>query len=91
MTLAIVADAAEVFRIFIYQEDVRAEIDLLAGALQASTDAREISEVHRWVDRDEDVGILRNRFLSRERAQERNAPHTTAGARRPHEREHGAQ
>jgi hypothetical protein len=61
MALAILADATEVPSSHIGEEDIGAEIDGLSRPLEAPTSARKFAQIHRTVDRNEKIGVLRNR------------------------------
>src|SRR5215510_9383262 len=62
MALPIMADATEVASSLIGEEDVGAEVDGLSRPLEAPTSARKFAQIHRTVDRDEDIGVFRNRL-----------------------------
>jgi hypothetical protein len=62
MALAIMADATEVASGHIGEEDVGTEVDGLSRPLEAAASARKFAQIHRTADRDEDIGVFRNRF-----------------------------
>jgi len=62
MALAITANATEVPSSPIGEEDVGAEVDGLSRSFEAPTSARKFAQIHRTVDRDEDIGVLWNRL-----------------------------
>jgi hypothetical protein len=62
MTFAIMANETEVPSGRIGEEDVGAEVDGLSGSFEAPTSARKFAQIHRTVDRDEDIGVLWNRL-----------------------------
>ena len=72
MALAIMADATEVASRHIGEEDVGAEVDGLSRPLEAPASARKFAQIHRTVDRNEDIGVFRNRFACRQRAYKGN-------------------
>ena len=72
MALAIVADATEVTSSHIGEEDVGAEIDGLSRPLEAPANARKLTQIHRIVNRDEEIGVLWNSLACRQRAHEGN-------------------
>jgi hypothetical protein len=85
MALAIMADATEVPSSHIGEEDVGAEVDGLSRSLEAPTSARKFAQIHRSVDRDEDIGVLRNRLACHQRAYECNPQNARTSACTPHE------
>ena len=85
MALAIMADATKITTSYIGEEDVGAEVDGLSRSLKASTSARKFAQIHRTVDRDEDIGVLRNRFACHQRAHEGNTQNARTSTCRPHE------
>ena len=88
MTLAIMADATEVASSHIGEEDVGAEVDGLSRPLEAPANARKLTQIHRTVDRDEEIGVLWNRLACRQRAYEGNTQDTRTSACSPHERQY---
>src|SRR5262249_38594341 len=85
MAFAIMADATEVPSSHIGEEDVRAEVDGLSRSLEAPTSARKFAQIHRTVDRDEDIGVFRNRLARHQRAHECNTQNARTSACSPHE------
>jgi len=85
MALAIVTDATEVSSSHIGEEDVGTEIDGLGRSLEAPASARKFAQIHRVVDRDEDIGVFRNRFARHQRAYEGNAQNARTSTCSPHE------
>src|SRR6516225_11689893 len=85
MALAIMADATEVASSLIGEEDVSAEVDGLSRPLEAPTSARKFAQIHRTVDRDEDIGVFRNRLACHQRAYECNPQNARTSACTPHE------
>ena len=65
MTLSVVADAPKVVLRSVGKENVGTQIDCLRRALEAPTEAGKRREVHRGVDRDEHVGVLRHWLAGR--------------------------
>jgi len=84
MALAIMADATEVSSSRIGEEDVGAEIDGLSRPLEAPTSARKFAQIHRSVDRNEEIGVLRNRLACHQRAHECNPQNAGTSACSPH-------
>ncbi len=72
IALAIMADATEVASSRIGEEDVGTKVDGLSRPLEPSASARKLAQIHGAVDRDEDVGIFRNRLACHQRADEGN-------------------
>ncbi len=72
-TFTPMADAANIPCCFIREEDVRSEIEALCEALQAPASTRERGEIHAVRYDNENIGILRQPFLGRQRTQERNS------------------
>src|SRR6266702_3814693 len=91
MALAIMADAPEVASSHIGEEDVGTEIDGLSRPLEAPASARKFGQIHRTVDRDEDIGVFRNRLACHQRAHECNTQHARTRACSPHEGAYGEQ
>ena len=60
MTCAIVANSTNVLPLLVGEKNVGAEIDRLSGPLETSTDLRKFGQFHIRVDRDKDIGILRD-------------------------------
>jgi len=85
MALAIMADATKITTSYIGEEDVGAEVDGLSRSLEAPTSARKFAQIHRSVDRDEDIGVLRNRLACHQRAYECNPQNARTSACTPHE------
>jgi hypothetical protein len=79
------ADATEVASSRIGKEDVGAEIDGLSRPLEAPAGARKLAQSHRTVDRDEDIGIFRNRLACYQRAYEGNTQNARTSTCSPHE------
>jgi hypothetical protein len=72
MTLAILADPAQIVMLGISQENVRAQVPGLSGSLKPPCRARQVGEIQSWVDRDQNIGILGGKLDSRQRAHEGN-------------------
>ena len=89
MALPIMADATEVASSLIGEEDVGAEVDGLSRPLEAPTSARKFAQIHRTVDRDEDIGVFRNRLACHQRAYESNTQNSRTSTCRPYERPYG--
>jgi hypothetical protein len=89
MALAIMADATEVSPILIGEEDIGTEVDGLSSPLEAPASARKFAQIHRIVNCDEDIGVLRNRFACRQRAHEGNTQNARTSRCSPHERVYG--
>src|SRR5437870_8706789 len=85
MALAIMADATEVASSHIGEEDVGTEVDGLSSPLGAPPSARKFAQIHRAVDRDEDIGIFRNRLACHQRAHEGNTQNARTSTCSPHE------
>lgn len=85
MALAILANASEVTPSRISKEDVGAKVDGLSGALETPASARKFVQIHRIIDRDEDIGVLWNRLACHQRAHEGNTQDPGTSACSPHE------
>src|SRR5262245_23199295 len=85
MAFAIMADATEVPSSHVGEEDVGAEVDGLSRSFEAPTSACKFAQIHRSVDRDEDIGVLRNRLACHQRAHECNPQDARTSACSPHE------
>jgi hypothetical protein len=85
MALAIMADATEVASSHIGEEDVGAEVDSLSRSLEAPTSARKFAQIHRTVDRDEDISVFRTRLACHQRAHEGNTQNAGTSACSAHE------
>jgi hypothetical protein len=81
----IMADATEVAPTLVGEEDVGAEVDGLREALEAAASARQLSQIHGAIYRDEYIGVLRDRLGRRQRAHECDAQHAPTVAGSPHE------
>src|SRR5262245_4410137 len=88
MALAIMAEATEVAASHIGEEDVGAEVDALSSPLEAPANARKLTQIHRAVDRDEEIGVLWYRLACRQRAYEGNTQDARTSACSPHERQY---
>jgi hypothetical protein len=62
MAFAVVADAAKVTPRRVSEEDVSAEIDRLGLPHKTPTGARQPGQVHRGIDRNEDIDVFRDRL-----------------------------
>ena len=62
MAFAIMADAAKITRRRIGEEDVSTKIDSLGLSHKAATGARQPVQVHRRIDRNEDIDVFRDRL-----------------------------
>jgi hypothetical protein len=62
MAFAIVADAAKVTPRRIGEEDVSAKIDSLGLSHKTPTGTRQPGQVHRSIDRDQDIDVFRDRL-----------------------------
>ena len=62
MAFAIMADATEVTLRRSGEEDVSAKIDSLGLAHKTPTGARQPDQVHRSIDRNEDIDVFRDRL-----------------------------
>ena len=89
MAFAIMADATEVPSSHVGEEDVGAEVDGLSRSFEAPTSARKFAQIHRTVDRDEDIGVFRNRLACHQRAYESNTQNSRTSTCRPYERPYG--
>ena len=85
MAFAIMADATKVTPRRIGQEDVSAKIDGLGLPHKTSTGPRQPGQVHRRVDCNEDVYVIRDRLGCQNGTQKRNPLHTWAIPGSPHE------
>ena len=85
MALAIMADATQVASRHIGEEDVGTEVDGLSRPLEAPASARKFVQIHRTVDRDEDIGVLRNRLACHQRAYKGNTQDARTSTCSPHE------
>ena len=85
MALAIMADATQVASGHIGEEDVGTEVDSLSGPLEAPASASKFVQIHRTVDREEDIGVFRNRLACHERAHEGNTQNARTITCSPHE------
>jgi hypothetical protein len=72
MTLAILADPAQIVMMGISQENVRAQVPGLGGSLKPPCCARQVGEIQSRVDREQNIGILGGKLVSRQRAHEGN-------------------
>src|SRR5262249_55518447 len=86
MALAIMADTAEGTSRLLGKEDFSAEVDGLRRPLEAPPTERNVTQIRRTVDRDEDIGIFRNRLARHQRADEGNTQNARTRTRSPHER-----
>ena len=90
MALAVVADATDVVAVLVGQKDVGAEIDRLSEAFEPSSSPSQMREImHRVVDRDEHVGVFRDRLRGGERTDKCDAQDTWNIAGSSHERKQG--
>jgi hypothetical protein len=62
MAFAIMTDATKVAPGRVGQEDVGAKIDSLRGPHKTPTSARQSGQVHRTIDRNEDIDVLWDRL-----------------------------
>lgn len=88
MALAIMADATQVASRHIGEEDVGTEVDGLSGPLEAPASARKFAQIHRTIDRDEDIGVFRNRLACHQRADKGNTQDARTSTCSPHEGPH---
>src|SRR5260370_7327750 len=86
MALAIMANATEVASRHIGEEDVGTEVASLSGPLEAPASARKFVQIHRTVDRDEDIGVFRNRLACHQRAYKGNTQDARTSTCNPHQR-----
>src|SRR5215471_340791 len=73
------------------EEDVSAQIDRLRGPLKTSAGPGKLTQLHLVIDRDENVDILGDCLACHDGTQERDAPHSMASFRLPHESKYGEQ
>src|SRR5262249_20123940 len=57
----------------------------LSRSLEAPASARKFAQIHRTIDRDEDIGVFWNRLTCHQRAHEGNTQNARTSTRRPHE------
>src|SRR6516165_5480803 len=88
MALTIMADATEVASSHIGEEDVGPEVDSLSRPLEAPASACKFGQLHRTIDRDEEIGVLWNRLACRQRAYEGNTQDARTSTCSPHERQY---
>jgi hypothetical protein len=62
LAFTITADATDVTAVIVSEENVGAKIDMLSGTLQAAAGNRQPGKIDCGVDRDENVGIMRDCF-----------------------------
>jgi hypothetical protein len=72
MALAILADPAQIVMLGISQENVRTQVPGLGCSLKPPCRASQVREIQSWVDRDQNIGILGGKLVSRQRAHEGN-------------------
>jgi hypothetical protein len=60
----------------------------LSRPLEAPASARKFAQIHRTVDRDEDIGVFRNRLACHQRANEGNTQNARTSACSLHEQPH---
>ena len=89
MALAIMADATEVVSSHIGEKDVGAKVDGLSRSLETPANARKFAQLHRAIDRDENIGILWNCLACHQRAYEGNTQDAWTSACSPHEGAYG--
>jgi hypothetical protein len=84
MALTITADATEILPALVGEKDIGAEVDRLSKSLEPPASARQSSQIHGAIYRDEYIGIFWDRLGRRQRAHECDAQHPPKIAGSPH-------
>ena len=85
MAFAIVANSTNVLPLLVGKKNVGAEIDRLSGPLETPTDLRKFCEFHIRINRDKDIGILRDCLVRGQRTNQCDPLHAWTDRCCPHE------
>ncbi len=86
VTFPIMTDAADVASALVGEENVGTEIDVLGGALEAAAGACQPRKINGIIDRDKNIGVVRDRLCCGQRSHERYSHHPRTVACRLHKR-----